>query len=59
MYFVPLFEKLPEIAKLETRVATIPALLKLFKEVVLDEPYKQRIIRHYNLFREVVDRKAI
>lgn len=36
-----------------------PMLLKLFAEVVLSDPgYRQRLVRHYHLFKRVVDDPA-
>ena len=36
-----------------------PAVLKLFKDVLLkDNAYIERVIRHYVMFRETVDKKS-
>jgi hypothetical protein len=32
--------------------------LDLFKQVVLDEPYRLRLRRHYRLFRDELARRA-
>jgi hypothetical protein len=33
-------------------------LLELFRKIVLDEPYRFRLRRHYNLFREAIAKAA-
>lgn len=35
-----------------------PVLLDLFQNVVLDEPYRLRLRRHYQIFREELARRA-
>ena len=47
-----------ELNPLNKRSEFASDFLELFRRVVLDEPYRMRLRRHYRLFREEVARRA-
>jgi hypothetical protein len=47
-----------ELDPLNAQSEYAPALLAVFQEIVLDEPYRLRLQRHYGLFRAELMRRA-
>jgi hypothetical protein len=60
---IPFHSVLPELAQREVRgrfnkqSEFAPDFLDLFRRVVLDTPYRLRLRRHYQLFREELARR--
>lgn len=47
----------PSLARLSPQSRYAPTLLELFRDVVLDQDYRDRLRRHYELFKDVVHRR--
>lgn len=48
----------PGLMRLNPQSEHADEMLSLFQELLEDNAYRERIVRHYGMFREIIDRKA-